>query len=58
MVLDIDTRMEVFSKYLDRTAMDHKDYQAEGTNRKNTFNSFGAFNSYFTMFFLCPISTS
>lgn len=30
MVLDIDTRMEVFSKYLDRTAMDHKDYQAEG----------------------------
>lgn len=30
MIPDIDARMEVFSKYLDRTGMDHKDYQADG----------------------------
>jgi len=27
---DLDSRMELFKKYLDRTRMDHKDYQYEG----------------------------
>ena len=27
---DLDSRMELFKKYLDRTHMDHKDYQYEG----------------------------
>jgi SNF2 family DNA or RNA helicase len=30
MTTDIDTRMEMFKKYLDRTSMDHKQYQYDG----------------------------
>jgi SNF2 family DNA or RNA helicase len=27
---DLDSRMELFTKYLDRTNMEHKEYQYEG----------------------------
>jgi len=30
MIADMDVRMEAFTKYLDRSKMDHKDYQHEG----------------------------
>lgn len=30
--MDMDARMELFNKYLDRTNLDHKDYQYDGVN--------------------------